>query len=135
VARIAGKNGRVYLGLASSAASAEPVAFVRSWNINAETDRLGVTAMGDTSKTYIIGLPDAQVSYQAYYDDAGSGVYAAATDGQPRKFYLYPSTLDTAKYWYGTVFVSASSSSDVNGAVETSGTFAAATPLVPVGIS
>jgi hypothetical protein len=125
----------MYVGLANSSAMAEPVAFVRSWNINAETDRQEVTAMGDGTKVYITGLPDAQISYQAYYDDAGSGLYAAATDGLARKFYLYPTINDTSKYWFGTVFVSASSSAEVNGAVETSGSMSAASTIYPVGIS
>lgn len=135
MAKLHGRNGRIYIGLASSSATAEPVANLTSWNINASTDQLDVTSMGDTSKTYLVGLPDAQITFEGYYDDSGSGVYTAATDGGARKVYLYPTINDPTKYWFNTSFVQASTKGGVNEAITISGTLAAATSLVAVGIT
>ena len=58
MARLHGRNGRVYLALASGG-TAEPLAFQAKWSMNFSTDKAEVTALGDTNKVYVAGLPDA----------------------------------------------------------------------------
>jgi hypothetical protein len=134
--RIGGRNGRVYMST-TSAGAATPVAFLSSWSLDQSADVQEVTAMGDGSKTYILGLPDATGQIQGFYDDAGSNqIYAAATaeGGSAKRMYIYPSTSDVTKYFFGTAFVSVSISSEVNGAVEFSGSFNAASTFAGVGV-
>ena len=57
--RFHGRNGRVYMGIASDTAVAEPVPYLADWTLNQTTDKIEVTAMGDTTKIYVAGLPDA----------------------------------------------------------------------------
>jgi len=131
--RIGGRNGRIYMGIASSAATAEPLPFQAKWKLDAQTDKIDVTAMGDSGKVYVAGLPDASGDFSGFYDDATALTYTAATDGQPRKFYLYPSTLTTTQYWFGTVLPDFSVNGDVGGAVEVAASWAAASPIIKVG--
>ena len=67
MARIAGRNGRVYIDVAGGG-NASPLPFVAKWTLNAVTDKTDVTAMGDGSKVYVAGLPDASGSF------SGSGI-------------------------------------------------------------
>lgn len=131
--RIAGRRGRIYMGIASDTASAEPLPFYASWSINFTTDKIEVTAMGDTTKVYVAGLADAQGEFGGFYADDSAQTYTAAVDGLARKFYLYPSTLNTGQYFWGTILPDMSISSTVSGAVEVSASWSAATPILKVG--
>jgi hypothetical protein len=131
--RIAGRRGRVYMGIASDTAQAEPLPFMASWSLSAESDKIEVTAMGDTNKVYVAGLPDASGEFSGFYDDSTNQTYLAAIDGLPRKFYLYPNTLLTTQYWFGTILPDFSANSEVSGAIEVSASWSAATPIQKVG--
>ena len=126
MARIHGRKGRLYAAIASGG-SAEPIAFLNSWSINFETDRVDVTSFGDDNKVYTAGLPDASGSFSGFYDDATEQLYTAAQDGVARKFYLYPNTVGAgAKYWYGTALFDFSVEGGVGDAVTVSGSWSAA---------
>lgn len=124
MARIAGRNMRLYVGIASSTAVAEPIPFIKSFQHDRSVDRYDVTAAGDTNKSYVQGLPDAKGSFSGFYDDSTQQVYTAATDGQARRTYFYPNISDVTKYYYGDVFWDSSSEFPVDGAVATSGSWA-----------
>lgn len=130
--RYHGRNGRVYLGIASDTASAEPVPYLATWSINFATDKTEVTAMGDANKVYVAGLPDASGEFSGFHDDSTAQTYTAATDGLARKFYLYPNTLNTAKYFYGTVLPDFNINGGVQGAVEISSSWNAASTVFKV---
>ena len=132
MARIAGRNGRLYVNI-TSGGTAEPIAYLNNWSLSFATDNIEVTAFGDTNKTYVSGLPDVSGSFAGFYDDATAQTYTAATDGVARKFYLYPDNSSTGKYWWGTAFFDFAVSADVGGAVQVSGDFAAASAVSKVG--
>jgi hypothetical protein len=132
MARIAGRNGALYANI-TSGGTAEPIAFLTQWTLDQSTGRTNVTAFGDTSQTYVSGLPDAQGTYNGWYDNATAQLYTAATDGVARKFYLYPDRTSSGTYWFGTAFFDFSIDTSVDGAVSINGTFAAATATAKVG--
>lgn len=132
MARIHGRRGRVYMGLASEAATAEPVAFLNSWTINFATEKAEVTAFGDNNKTYVAGLPDASGDFAGFYDDTTVQTYAAAVDGLPRKFYLYPDISDNAKYFFGTILPDMNVNGSVGDSVQISASWNAAGPVKKV---
>ncbi len=132
MARIGGRNATMYANI-TSAGTAEPVAFLSSWELSAVSDRFEVTAFGDTTKTYVAGLPDATGSYSGFYDNATAQTFTAALDGVARKVYLYPDRTNTGQYFWGTAFLDFSVSGEVNGATEMSGSWSAATPFAKVG--
>lgn len=133
MSRIHGRNGRVYLGLASSAAVAEPLQFFASWSINFATDKAEVTALGDNNKVYVAGLPDASGDFSGFYDDATVQTYTAAIDGQARKFYLYPNTNTSTQYWFGTVLPDFKVDGGVSGSVNVAASWNAASSVAKIG--
>jgi hypothetical protein len=132
MARLAGRSGRLYMNL-TSGGTAEPVTFLNNWSLNFATQKIDVTAFGDTSMIYVSGLPDAQGTYAGFYDDATVQMYTAATDGVARKFYLYPSTSNNGQYWFGTGIFDTNIDASVDGPVAISGSFAAASVTAKVG--
>lgn len=131
MARIAGRNGRVYMGIASGG-TAEPVAFQAEWSINFTTPKIDVTAFGDPNKVTVAGLPEATGSFNGFYDDATAQAFTAASDGVARKFYLYPN-LSTSQYFFGTVNADFTVNSTVSGAVTVSSNWEAASSIAKVG--
>ncbi len=134
MARIHGRNGQLYVGIATGSAAASPLAFAMEWDADFKTDHVDVTAFGDTNHVYVAGLPDAGGQFSGFYDTATAQTYTAALDGVARNFYLYPTTPSTAgPYWYGTAFWDFSIKSPVNGAVTVSGSFVPASAVAKVG--
>lgn len=131
--RIHGRRGRVYMGIASDTASAEPLPFFADWEINFETEKAEVTAMGDANKVYVAGLPDASGSFSGFYDDATQQTYTAAVDGLPRKFYLYPSTSLSTQYFFGTILPDIKVNGAVGDAVAVAASWMAASTVAKVG--
>ena len=131
-APITGRKGRLYVDTSANAdAAAQPIANLNSWSINQTTDRTEVTSFGDETKTYVAGLRDAQGDFSGFWDT--DGTLYNTTDGNPRKFYLYETTDATGKYWFGTGTFDITTSAQVSGAVEVSGSWAASTPVERVG--
>lgn len=133
MARKAGRRGRVYLGIISSAAAAEPLPFIAAWTFDAVTDKFEVTSMGDGNKVYVAGLPDSKGTFNGFYDDATAQSYTAATDGLPRNFYLYPDTSLSSQYFFGTVLVDFSATSAVGDSIKVSANWVAASNILKVG--
>lgn len=134
--RVAGRQGHLYVEQSGSTAS--PLVFINKWSLNATTDKYEVTSFGDTTKTYVTGLPDAQGSFSGFYDDTAStgstNLFTLAQSGTAKKVYLYPTTpASTGPYFYGTAFIDFSVDTDLNGATTISGTFSAASSWAKVG--
>lgn len=121
MSRIHGRNGIVYLGVNPSDA-ASPMAFLSDWSINFSVAKVDVTCMGDTNLIWVAGLPDASGDFSGFFDTATAQTYIAAQDGQPRNFYLYPSTLGSqganpGQYFFGQILPDYSLSGGVSAAV------------------
>ena len=125
---ISGRKGRLYADSSSGAnGAAVPIANLNAWDISQATDRTEVTAFGNTTKQFVSGLRDASGSFSGFWDTDG-GLYNM-TDGTPRKFYLYETSDITGSYWWGTATFDISTTGTVGGAVEVSGSWAAATDI------
>ena len=133
---IAGRQGRLYADNSSGGTGAAvPMLNLNSWSLNRTTDKIEVTSFGDTSKAYVVSLPDAQGDLAGFWDtDGGQYKLSNAIDGG-RKFYLYPTTGDTTKYWFGKAHFDISVNATVSGAVEVSGAWAIAASLLDNGIT
>lgn len=142
MARIHGRNGALYADQSAAANSTcTIVAYVSDYTVNQSRDRQEVTALGDASKVYLAGLPDASGTANAFYDDAGAGMYSIA-DGVARKFYKYVDASSTANmapisgsgkgYWYGTATFDVSSTVSVNDAVKATVNWSAASSVYKV---
>jgi len=135
-APIAGRKGRLYADISvAGSAAAVPIANLNSWNLNRSTDKLDVTSFGDGSKKYVVGLPDAQGDISGFWDTSGDQYKLSEAIDGGRKFYLYVTTDDPSKYWFGKAYFDVSVSESVAGAVEVSGSWAVSETLQNVGIT
>ncbi len=133
MARYAGRRGQIYLGIASDTASAEPLPFVSTWSLSMENEKIDVTCMGDDNQTNVGGMPNASGEWGGFHDDSTNQSYTAAQDGLARKWYLYPNRSTATKYFFGTVICDMTINSTVNGAVEMSANWVAASGISKVG--
>lgn len=133
MARLHGRRGRVYLGIASDSAEAEPLPFIASWSMSFTTEKVDVTAMEDPNRVYVAGIPDASGEFGGFYDDSTAQTYTAATDGLPRKFYLYPSRAVNTKYFFGTILPDMSVNASTTEAVAITASWNAASAITRVG--
>jgi len=131
MANIAGRNARLYLAIASNGL-AEPIASIKTFNIDGTSERFETTAFGDSTKTYVAGLPDSTGSFAGYYDDTVNPTFSASQDGVARKWYFYPNHTVTTAYFFGTGFFDFSTAFDVSGVGEVSGNWSAATSTIKV---
>jgi hypothetical protein len=131
MARVHGRRGRLYAGIASDTAAAEPIVFLNSWSINFTVDKVDVTSFGDTNTTYVSGLPDASGDFGGFYDTATEQLYTASQDGLARKFYLYPDISD-GDYFYGTALFDFGAAGGVGDAVTISGSWSAASAITKI---
>jgi hypothetical protein len=121
-----GRNGALYFSVTSGGVP-EPYLNLSSWNVDFATDKVDVTAFGDSFKSYVTGLPDFSGGFNGFWSDGDKTSYAAAVDGVARSFYLYPDKNNAAgRYWFGTAFFDFSVSVPVDGAVQISGSISAA---------
>jgi hypothetical protein len=133
LSKIHGNKGRLYLGIASSTAAAEPMANLTQWSLDFATDKVDVTACGDANKNSVSGLPDCNGTYAGVYDTVTAQTYTAATDGAARRFYLYPDATNSAQYWWGTAVFDFTAQGGVTDAVTIDGSFAAASAVTKIG--
>lgn len=124
-----GRNGALYLA-ASNGGEAVPLNGKTKWSLSQTVDQVDATAFGESSKTYLAGLPDGSGDFEGFYDFAADAIFSAAADGLARKFYLYPDSSNHATlYFFGTAFVDASMDVSVTDAVKVKGSLKAATPI------
>lgn len=119
-----GKKGVVYMST-TGGGTAVSVVGLKSWSLNMPTDKVEVTAFGDSNKAYVQGLPDATGDLSGWWDDTSDAMYDASRSTNGVKMYLYPSSDASTKYWYGPAWVDFSINNPVDGAVEISAAFVA----------
>jgi hypothetical protein len=129
--KFSGRKARVYMGTLTSD-QASPVAYMASYSLNAQVEKLDVTSFGENNKTYVTGLPDSQGEFSGFADDASAQTYTAAVDGLARKFYLYPSTDAPTSYFFGTILPDYSISGGVSEATTLSVTWVAYSDILRV---
>jgi hypothetical protein len=124
VARYHGKKGVVYMSATGSGAAVTVVG-LNNWSLNMPTDKVEVTAFGDTNKQYVQGLPDVSGDIAGWWDDTSDQLYDASRSSDGVKMYLYPSSDVATKYWYGPAWVDFSIETGNEAGVSVSGSFVA----------
>ena len=125
--RRSGRNGVIYADVSATAnAAASPVNFIGKWSISQSTDKAEVSAMGDSNKVHVVGLPDASGSLDGFVD-MGTSTFANLTNSAygARKMYLYPDAVNhPTVYFYGSMFFDGSYSGDLGSGLSVSLTLA-----------
>jgi hypothetical protein len=124
--RLHGKNGQIKMDAAGGVALVT-LADMNTWALDMSTDRVEMTAFGDTNKRRVSGLPDYQGTIAARYNAATSPTYfSAVLAGTPVTLRLLPNSADPTVYFQGLANVDGSISVDSNGGVNISGKWDAA---------
>lgn len=93
------------------------------WTLDMSTDTVETTAFGDTTKTYVQGLPDLSGTLSVFWRDDENKLFSAQASTSPVKVYLYFSRNASGRYAYGKAWFSVSMSSGVSDAVTMSANF------------
>jgi len=100
-----------------------------AWTLDASTDRVDVTAFGDTNKHKVSGLPDYSGTLGMWWNAVASSsprYFAAVLAGTPVTLRLVPNTADPTTYFQGLGNVDGSVNVSATGAISTSGKWDAA---------
>lgn len=124
MARYHGRRGVVY-GSTTGAGTAVKIASLSKWTLDMATDKVDVSAFGDTNKQYVQGLPDVKGELSGWWDDTDDSLFDGAESTDGVKLYLYPATTAAAKYFYGPAWLDASIDVAANGAISVKGGFVA----------
>jgi hypothetical protein len=130
MARFHGRGGALYVDMPGLGAVPTPVVNIAKWGLDRSTPEIDVSALGDTNQTFVVGLPGSKGTFSGWMDDTASDLYAAASDGVARGFYLYAKV--PKPYWYGTAFFGESFSGGVAEAAAVNGTIVAASNIFQV---
>lgn len=124
MARYHGRRGVVYMS-ATGTGDAVNVISLNAWNLDFTTDKVDVTAFGDTNKQYVQGLKDVSGAIAGFWDSAADALFDGADSADGVKLYLYPSSDAPTIYFYGPAWVDASINTGVGDAVKVSANIAA----------
>lgn len=125
MARYPARNAVMYLST-TKAGTASAVLGVAEFTVNAEQEKIDVTCFGDANKVFVPGLPELSGDFGGFWDDTESKIFAAARSVDGCNIYLYPSATAPTKFWAGPAWLDVSMDCAVAGAVQISGSFAAA---------
>jgi hypothetical protein len=126
--RLHGKAGRIQMDPAGGS-SVVTLGDLNAWTLDMATDRVEVTAFGDTNKRRVAGLPDFSGTISGWWNAVTSSspfYFAAVLAGTPVTLRLIPNTADATVYFQGLANVDGSVNVSATGAVSTSGKWDAA---------
>lgn len=126
--RLHGKNGRIQADPAGGAALIT-LGDLNKWTLDMGTDRVEVTAFGDTNKRRVSGLPDYSGDLGGWWNALASSspaYFAMVLAGVPITLRLIPNILDPTVYFQGLANVDGGISVDSGGAISTKGKWDAA---------
>lgn len=125
MAKYSGRRGRVLLA-ATGAGTPTAVLGISKWSLDLSQDTIETTEFGDTNKTYVPALRDVTGSFEGFWNDAESKLFAGAQSDTGTQIYLYPDITNApTKYAYGPAWISTSMETDVGDAVKQSVEFSA----------
>ena len=108
-----GSDGTVHVG-------SDAIGEIRSWSLESTADTIEDSVMGDSARTYQVGLASWSASVDAYWDD-DDPAQTALTAGASISLTLYPEGTSAGTKYTGTALVtSVSTSSSFDGMLEVS---------------
>lgn len=114
-----GKHGQILLDpIPASPVAPVVVADLNAWTLDMATDRVEVTAFGDTNKRRVTGLPDFSGTIGGWWNSATTpALFAVVLAGTPAWLRLVPSTDDPTFYFEGLSNIDGSINVSATGAV------------------
>jgi hypothetical protein len=103
------------------------IADLNAWTLDMSTDRVEVTAFGDTNKRRVSGLPDFSGTVGGWWNSATSPrFFAVVLGGLPAFLRLVPNILEPTYFFQGLANIDGSIEVSATGAVSISGNWDAA---------
>jgi hypothetical protein len=93
-----------FFSFATSGGAAALVANINDWKIDIQQDIAEVSCLGDTWKTFVVGLKGATGSLSGYWAADADIPFDAFDSGVGGNFYGYPAGSAVAQYVYGSIF-------------------------------
>ena len=124
MSRYHGGKGQVLISTTGTGTAIVAVSLSK-WSLDKATDKVEVTAFGDTNKQYVQGLPDVKGTLSGWFDSADDALFDGSESSDGVKLYLYPSSLSPSIYHAGPAWLDASIEVDAKGAVSINGSFVA----------
>jgi hypothetical protein len=121
--RLHGKNGQIKMDPAGGSAFVI-LGDMTKWSLDASTDRVDVTAFGDTNKRRVAGLPDFSGDLAGWWNAVASSspfYFAAVLAGTPVTLRLTPNKNDPTTYFQGLANVDGGVEVSATGAISTKG--------------
>lgn len=118
-----GKGSVLYMNDGNSANAAVQISETAEWTIDVDFDEAEDPALGDSWKTRLKGLLDFSGSFSGNFDDAQDTLWDAHVSSTNAKFYLYPDSTQTGRYYYGNIWPKVSVDGSVTGKENFSVTF------------
>ena len=108
-----GSEGTVKIG-------SNAISELKSYNISEEAETIEDTTMGDSSRTYQVGLKTFSGSCEAFWDETDTSGQGALTNGATGTINIYPEGADTGDTYYtGAIIVTGvERSAELDGMVE-----------------
>ena len=113
MATLHGKNSVLYMSPGTG--DAVKISEAVEWSIDIDFDEDPDPALGDSWETRLKGLLRFSGAFSGNYDDAQQTLWSAAIASGSAKFYLYPTTAATTKYYYGNIWPKVSVAGAVGG--------------------
>ena len=103
MATLHGKGAVLYMSGASGDAAVQ-ITEAAEFSIDIDFDTDPDPALGDTWETKLKGLLRASGSFTGNFDDAQDTIWDATVSTASSKFYLYPDSATSTRYYYGSIW-------------------------------
>ena len=125
--RIHGKRGAVEMDETSPFATHTPVADISAFTLNLTTEKVPVTAFGDTNVVKVTGLPDFAGTLAGWWnEDTTPRIFDVVLAGLPVGLKLIPDSASPTFHFLGLAYIDGSIDVSATGAVSFAGTWDAA---------
>ena len=123
-----GKRGQVLLdSVPASPVAPVVVGDLNAWTLDMATDRVEVTAFGDTNKRRVSGLPDFSGTIGGWWNSATTpSLFAVVLSGTPAWLRLVPDYTEPTFFFEGLANIDGSINVSATGAVAITGKWDAA---------
>ena len=132
-----GSKGQVKMD-PTGGATTLPIGALNHWSLKMDRDKADVTCFGDTTKQYVLGLPNIEGDLGGVWDEALSPDLIRIGLGEvPVLLELVPSTAEPTHLFTGLAYLQTGIDCPADGAVTMSGSFVGAGDwtLEPAGVT
>ena len=119
-----GRDAAIYIST-TAAGVAGPLLTMTAWTMDRSTARVDVTNFDSTNQEELQGWPALRGTFEGFWNDSETKLFAASTSPNGVNMYLYPTKRAPSKYVSCTAWLDASIETRVDGVTRVRGTYSA----------